>query len=406
MKHLTINILAGLLLIGPALSCRQSDRSTPISGDKLQIHLITASPGEVIEIAEGTFHFRRPLSLLDVDNVTIRGQGKDRTILSFQGQIEGAEGLFVRADGITIEDLSIHDTTGDGIKVQDSDGVTIRRVGVTWTGGPSQENGAYGLYPVSSTNVLVEHSVVSGASDAGIYVGQSQNVVVRHNTVFENVAGIEIENCINAEVYGNKARNNTGGILVFDLPGLKLKNGHTIRIHNNLVQENNHPNFAPPGNTVGMVPAGTGVLVMATEQVDIHQNTITGHRSVNTAIVSYLITNLTVNDPEYNPFPSGVRVHGNIYGRGDALPDTTRAMGQMLADIFGVQVPDIVHDGILNPKLLQGGGAPDPFHRICIGVNKGGTLANLDAASGFRAVSTDPGPYTCPGEVFSMAGGS
>jgi parallel beta-helix repeat protein len=403
MKKKAINVLSGLLLIVLAMSCGRSDPARTAGGDNLQERLILARPGEVIEIAEGTHHFTRPLSLLDVDNVTIRGQGKDRTILSFLGQIEGAEGLFVRANGITIEDLSILDTKGDGIKIQDSDGVTIRRVGVTWSGGPAEENGAYGLYPVSSTNVIVEHSVVSGASDAGIYVGQSVDVVVRHNTVYENVAGIEIENCIQAEVYGNEARNNTGGILVFDLPGLNLKNGHSIRIHDNVVDGNNHPNFAPPGNIVGMVPAGTGVLVMSTDQVDIYNNTITGHRSVNTAIVSYLITELPFSDPEYNPFPSGVRVFGNRYTRGEALPDTTRAMGQLLAGIFGTRVPHIVHDGILNPQLMQGTTPPDPSVRICIGTNEGGNMANLDAPSGFRGVSTDPGPYACPDDVYSTA---
>jgi len=33
-----------------------------------------------------------------------------------------------------------------------------------------------------------------------------------------NVAGIEIENCTDADVYENISTNNTGGVLVFDLP--------------------------------------------------------------------------------------------------------------------------------------------------------------------------------------------
>lgn len=37
------------------------------------------------------------------------------------------------------------------------------------------------------------------------------------------MAGIEIENSLNAEVYENEATENTGGILVFDLPDLILK---------------------------------------------------------------------------------------------------------------------------------------------------------------------------------------
>ena len=35
------------------------------------------------------------------------------------------------------------------------------------------------LYPVESTNVLIDGCVAIGASDAGIYVGQSQNIIVQ-----------------------------------------------------------------------------------------------------------------------------------------------------------------------------------------------------------------------------------
>src|SRR3546814_1516361 len=79
----------------------------------------------------------------------------------------------------------------------------MRRVRAEWTGGPSTDNGAYGLYPVQVDNVLIEDSVVKGASDAGIYVGQSTNIIVRNNRAEGNVAGIEIENSTGADVYGN-----------------------------------------------------------------------------------------------------------------------------------------------------------------------------------------------------------
>jgi len=30
-------------------------------------------------------------------------------------------------------------------------------------------------------------------------------------------------------------------------------------------------------------------------------------------------------------------------------------------------------------------------------------MANLDAPSGFRGVSTDPGPYACPDDIYTTA---
>ena len=140
--------------------------------DRLMEQLIDAKPGDVIEIPEGTLNFSRGLSLT-ADGVTIRGQGMDKTVLNFADQISGAEGLLVTASDFTIEDLAIVDAKGDGLKVNEGENITIRRVRAEWTGEPKTENGAYGIYPVQTTNVLIEDTVTIGASDAGLYVGQS-----------------------------------------------------------------------------------------------------------------------------------------------------------------------------------------------------------------------------------------
>ena len=110
---------------------------------------------------------------LDVMRVTIRGAGMDKSILSFKGQVAGAEGLLVTASDFTIEGLAIEDTIGDALKISEGNNIVIRGVRTEWTDGYKTENGAYGIYPVQTTNVLMEDNVAIGASDAGIYVGQS-----------------------------------------------------------------------------------------------------------------------------------------------------------------------------------------------------------------------------------------
>jgi parallel beta-helix repeat protein len=159
---------------------------------QLQTQLITARSGDVITIPAGVHLINRGLSL-NVSGVTIRGEGMDKSILSFRNQVQGAEGLLVSASDFTIEDLAIEDTAGDALKVNEGRNIIIRRVRTEWTNGPDEKNGAYGIYPVQTENVLLEESVAIGASDAGIYVGQSRNVVVRNNRAERNVAGIEIE---------------------------------------------------------------------------------------------------------------------------------------------------------------------------------------------------------------------
>ena len=223
-----------------------------------------AKPGDVIDIPTGTFSFQRSL-VLNTDGVTIRGQGMDASVLSFANQVAGAEGLSVNASDFVIEDLAIEDTVGDALKVNEGRNITIRRVRTEWTNGPSVDNGAYGIYPVQTTNVLIEDNVAIAASDAGIYVGQSENIVVRGNRAEYNVAGIEVENSVSADVYSNVANNNTGGILVFNMPMIPKK-GFATRVYDNEVHANNTGNFVHMFSAGFRKPLGAICIILLSIQ--------------------------------------------------------------------------------------------------------------------------------------------
>lgn len=310
--------------------------------EMLQEALILAEPGDEIVIAEGFYPIRNQLSLA-VEDVTVRGAGMDKTILSFDGQTGGSEGLLITADGAVVQDLAVEDTLGDGIKSKGVDGVAFVRVRVEWTNGPDELNGAYGLYPVQSSNVLIEDSVAIGASDAGIYVGQSDGIIVRGSRAEYNVAGLEIENSFNADVYSNHLENNTGGILVFDLPDLPIQGGNHVRVFDNVSINNNVKNFAPEGNIVGIVPAGTGMLVMGNTDVEVFGNTFDQNQTANFLFGAYV---RDYDDENFQPYPKRVHIHHNIFGRGGYAPDDSE-FGNVLRDVVGAPVPDIVFDGVM-----------------------------------------------------------
>jgi parallel beta-helix repeat protein len=351
----------------------------PDARKRIQRALIAATPGDVIELAAGKFELNGTISL-DVKDVTIRGQGLDKTILEFSRQEAGTggEGLSVTAGPITLEDLAIENARGDALKVTGADGVTIRRVRVEWTGGPDAKNGSYGIYPVSCKNVLVEHCVAIGASDAGIYVGQSENIIVRRNRATHNVAGIEIENSINADVYENHTSNNAGGILVFSLPNLPAGNGRGCRVFKNEIVENNHANFAPAGNIVAMVPPGTGLMIMAYDDVEVFENTFKDNGTVNLSILSYLVTEKKYDDPKYDPYPEGIAIHRNKFTGGGDKP--AGDMGKKLSLLVGGKFPDIAYDGIVDEAKLVDGELPESL-RILIHDNGDADFANLDLAN-------------------------
>jgi parallel beta-helix repeat protein len=393
-----IGWLAALLLLLLLQSCGDGTPKAPeeeIASElyaRLQEQLINAQPGEVVEIPAGTYFFDRPLSLDGISNVTIRGAGMEQTVLSFRYQKAGAEGLRITADSVTIEGLTILDTKGDALKALGCNGITIRQVNTSWSGGPKPENGAYGLYPVSSNNVLIENCQASYASDAGIYVGQCTNVIVRNSYAFGNVAGIEIENCVNSEVYGNRAEGNTGGILIFDLPELPAGNGRGCKVYNNTITDNNLKNFAPEGNIVGIIPPGSGIILLAAKEVEVYRNEIIGHKTIGTAIASYHITEKPWNDGSYDPYSYDVYIHDNRYERRRGLPDLSRDFGKMVNYLFPGKPQDILYDGIMDRTRPAG---PNPMN-ICIHQPEAELrFANLDAANDFKGVSIDLTPYRC-----------
>jgi parallel beta-helix repeat protein len=350
----------------------------PDAPKQAQAALIDARPGDVIELGAGRFDCRATLSL-DVSKVTIRGQGPDRTILAFrdQGAGTGGEGLLVTSkEDVTIEGLAVEDARGDAIKVQGTRRIIVRNVRAEWTGGAKESNGSYGLYPVLCRDVLIEDCTAIGASDAGIYVGQSENIVVRRNAARQNVAGIEIENSTRADVSDNLATDNAGGILVFALPDLPKKDGRICRIFGNRVLANNHENFAPKGNTVATVPPGTGIMIMAHDQVEVFDNTVEGNRTAGLSIVSYLITGKPIQDEQYDPFCEAVSVHDNRFAANGAEP--AGELGGLLARALGTPLPDILYDGVVDPRKQAGGRLPDAL-AIRIRRNGAAGFANFDA---------------------------
>ena len=365
--------------------------------DELQEILITMENGEVIEFAEGTYNFTNTVSMVLKDCITIRGAGRDKTFLNFAGQTAGAEALkFSETNDILLEKFTVLDAAGDAIKVKDSDGITMIEVGTEWTGEPKQENGAYGIYPVSSRNILLDNCYARGASDAGIYVGQSEYIHVKNCVAEENVAGIEVENCNYAEVYNCRAEGNTGGILIFDLPNLVLKNGTHCRIYDNELVQNDLRNFAPEGNIVANVPSGTGIMLMTSKNVEVFNNTFTNNNTmalgiVNYPVLQYFDSSLTIDDDEYDPFIENISVHDNTFARTTEYPAEQNGIGITIQGLFpDGDAPDILFDGVINPNNPD-----DPSQTICINNNGDAGFSNLDAENFFAGLNYDIAPHLC-----------
>ena len=386
MKRPNLTYVLCFFLVGLFMSCQQAPEgaktmdATTLVKD-LQKRLIEAKAGDEILLPAGTFSFKRSISLNDTPDITIKGAGKGKTILSFKGQIEGAEGLlFKNVKGIHLEGFTVADSKGDAIKVQACENVVMRDLETTWTDGKKATNGAYGLYPVSSKNVLMEKCEASYAMDAGIYVGQSTNVVVRDNYVHNNVAGLEIENTRNGEVYNNVAKNNTAGMLIFDMPDLPQANGDKIKFFNNLMDGNNGENFAPKGMIVSTLPPGTGMNLMSHSNIEMHDNVIKNHKTVSVMINSWFITGNPYKSEEFDPYCTNISIHDNKISDQNGPSDMSTEAGQLISFITEGKGVDILMDGIFKPGLPDVNGNASSY---CIRNNgENLTFFNLNAGLG------------------------
>jgi len=380
----------------------------------LQTQLITLQDGDTLFLPEGNFMFSKGLAMDGKSNVTIRGKGMDKTILSFKNQTEGAQGLLItNGKNITLEEFSIEDAKGDNLKVSEVSGITLRKIRSVWADGPKTENGAYALYPVLCKHVLIDECIAMGSSDAGIYVGQSDSVIIRNSKAYWNVAGIESENSRWVEIYGNEAYENTGGILIFDLPGL-TQYGHTTKVYNNNIHHNNHDNFAMKGNIVASIPPGTGVMILATHNLELTGNEIIDNKTVGTGIISYeLVAALNEGETEqeasiggvqtvannfradslYNPFPYGIYIHNNKYQNSKWFPALGHDIGKLFFMKSFMNPPDIAYDGIEDPAR--------PEREICVQQGDEVILINLDAANDFENLKKDPHQFDCEGKSIS-----
>ena len=215
-------------------------------------------------------------------------------------------------------------------------------------------NGAYGIYPTDCQNTLVEYCQVQGASDAGIYVGKCTGGLVENNIVYENVAGLEVENCIDVDASNNSAFNNVGGLFALqqDISGDMQANSN-IRLFDSESYCNNHDNFAKEGSAVAGIPVGTGILSFAGNGVEIFGNEITDNLTLGVGLASNILNcQIAGSDcpeyrPGYDPYVKNNYIHDNLFTNNGT--DPTSLFGTLFKILgFGVPgtpVPDIVWDG-------------------------------------------------------------
>jgi parallel beta-helix repeat protein len=379
--------------------------------------------GNTVCFSPGTYKLKNHITLAAAKSVTFQGTGakRDDVVLDFTGQTNGDEGVLVTTDGFTIRNLSIKNTQGNGIKVQANDSL-FDNIKVGWDnsgtadGGPT--SGGYAIYPTGCENTVMQNNEVYGAADAGIYAGQCKHVIAHDNDSHDNVLGIEIENTLDAEVYANEVHGNTTGFLLDLLPDLQQKTTQNYYVHDNHVYDNNRVNFAQANTLAATAPQGTGVLVLASRDIELTKNKIEGNGGVGIIIVSYDIIDVlavlnggtaSTPDPTTSRWPRRVYVHDNTFSDNGNDPQGSYAVFAVATDGGKKTVPyNVLWDGILDPSGYGGndGGLPvgdagkatAADAQICLGETEQKSFVDFHGDTSLTdpaGWSTDPTPHKC-----------
>ena len=386
--------------------------------NEFQNLFLLAEDSQTITLPEGYFKFTKSLIIDGKSHITIKGAGIDKTILSFKDQTDGAEGIkLANATNITLDGFTIQDAKGDNIKMYKVDTIKCLNVKSEWTHSPDPSNGAYAIYPVLCKNILIEGCIAARGSDAGIYVGQSENVIIRNNKAYENVSGFNIENTTNIELFNNESYYNTVGIHIIELPGLMVY-GKKAKVHHNKVYENNLDNFAPKGTIASKSPAGTGIMLFGCKDAEVYENEIIGHpltmivasyfaildeaeqgQNIDTtndrniedgeSLLSLSASNEKYkNDKAFDPYPYGINIHKNRYKFGGFRKLFKSDIGTLIGLKYFLNPPLIIFDGHIKPGL-------GPKDVMCINEKGDPGFLNADFPGNMKNISTDISKFNC-----------
>lgn len=318
MKHKFLLNFASLLIIflmmlTPIQNVRAQANMVVVS-TTIQAAVDAANPGDTVRVPPGTYHEN---VFVTKDNITIEGsQGVvlDGTGLTGSGITVRSSTPLVRINGFRLSGLRIQNYVRNGVILSRVDNYQIDH-------GVYINNNAYGIFPIRSTNGLIEFNQVSGSDDTGIYIGQSSGAVISKNLITDCTVGINVEVSSNITVQDNKVMDNTIGMAAFVLPGLSVTQTTNVQINSNLFAHNNRSNpVTEPADILSQLPSGVGLLIFGADYGTVTGNKVVDNNSAGIAVIQ-VPPALAALDPRIDPFPDQNRISNNVVLSNGRDPD-------------------------------------------------------------------------------------
>jgi nitrous oxidase accessory protein NosD len=301
-------------------------------GQSIQAAVDAAAPGSKIVVMPGTYHetgWPHAVAVTKGDiqlvarprknhPVVIERTGNQEngvwvspsdTLLADDAELPPCGVSGERVHDFRIEGFTVRGFPGYGIFLACVDGFTIRR-------NTAVEDETYSIFPIRSSDGRVTHNTAAGAlTDACIYVGQSEDVVVDHNRASDCQIGFQLENTRNVRMQRNRSTDNTAGLIVDVIADHQTTIAADNVVSHNLFADNNRPNSGPGSETGDIVP-GIGVVIDGADSTEFSHNVIKGNQLFGLTLIDYCIGRPEAcSDPNLNidPYPDDNRVTHNRF---------------------------------------------------------------------------------------------
>lgn len=353
-------LLAALSVIAFAATPALARRLVVHPGGSIRAAISRALPGDKIVVLPGVYKEGAPGDLnaltITIDSIKLVGRSTPQNPVVLENAGGQSFGVWVSPmnstgpgpqandelppcgfDGSVIHGFSIEGFTLRGFQKHGLHLACVNTFRIS--NNVSEDNQVYGLFPVVSSNGLLSGNVVRGtALDAGIYVGQSDSVVITGNRAENNLIGLEVENSRNCAVLGNELSNNTVGILVDVLPFLVKKTQETTLVAHNKVHDNNRANTGVPGDITAVVPSGTGILLLGGHTTTVTLNEVENNGFAGIAVASLCLglalQGIPCSGLDVDPDPNGNRITSNELEGNGAVPQPNPFFDSLRADLI------------------------------------------------------------------------
>jgi Right handed beta helix region len=328
---------------GASTAASATEIRVPEDARTLQLAIARAQPGDTILLAAGTYPGGNVVPASKHD-ITIRGADRNRVVLD--GDDRRKDGILVRADGVSILNLSAHNFRRNAVYFVGADRYRASYV-TAWN------VEGYGIYAEGSEHGVLDHDYVSGAADAAYYIGECRpcDALVEDVVATLSAVGYSGTNASDVVIRDSVWDRNGAGILPNTYANEALPPQARTTVVRNTVSGSGRA--AVPIRTALAGFVGIGIALAGGNDNVVRENRVTRSERYGIAVfptARYVSFNPAIPEPGPPWRPRGNRVVRNVV-TGSGRADLALARGALRTNCFvantvrttmpaGLQLPD------------------------------------------------------------------